>query len=307
MGNGLTRPRHDAAPEGARSAVRLARGAVDAELGADPVERILELVGATEVGPLQPDGRADLLSAIHERVIPQLMLAHVPDRSELSELEACPGARLPPTTEEVAHFSRLATAEDLQAALAYVEVLAGDGLSVEVILLHLVAPAARLLGDEWLDDRRSFTEVTLGLNTLHQVVHILGPSFAVAPAPRGSVILVAAPAEQHTLGIYLLAEFLRRDGWGVQVDPNMPLATLLSLVKAEHVEMVGISVSNTDLVAPLTRMVSSVRKASKNTDLTVMLGGSLALAGDAEAIGATFCNDPFEAGRLLERRARRSR
>jgi methanogenic corrinoid protein MtbC1 len=259
-------------------------------------------------GPTSPESqdvlgsssKVELLATIHEKIIPQLILAHI----NPAELDSCPNTRLPPTPEEVAEFSQIAVDNDLQAALLFIESMADDGLSVDVILLDLVAPAARLLGDEWLDDRRDFTEVTLGLNLLHRVVHVLGPSVVPSSSDRGSVVLVAAPAEQHTLGIFLLAEFLRKDGWGVQVDPDMPREDLLGLVGREHVDMVGISVSNSDLIGPLTELVSDVRSASINDDMAVMIGGSLSLASEAREIGATFCNDAREAVVLLSKHAR---
>ena len=206
----------------------------------------------------------------------------------------------------MAEFSRIAVREDLEGALLFVEDMADDGLSLDTILLDLVAPAARLLGDEWLDDRRNFTEVTFGLNTLHRVVHVLGPTATPTRSDRGSVVLVAAPAEQHTLGIFLLAECLRKEGWGVRADPDMPKTELLDIVRSEHVDMVGISVSNTDLVGPLTHLVSAILNASMNDNMAVMIGGSISLAGDAEEIGATFCNDAREAVELLAHHVRKS-
>jgi methanogenic corrinoid protein MtbC1 len=99
----------------------------------------------------------------------------------------------------------------------------------------------------------------------------------------------------------MLAEFLRKERWGVRVDPNMPKEDLLELVRREHIDMVGISVSNTDLVGPLTELVAAVRNASLNDDVAVMIGGSLILASQAEEIGATFSNDPREVIALLAR------
>ena len=71
-------------------------------------------------------------------------------------------------------------------------------------MLDLIAPAARMLGDGWVDDTRTFTDVTFGLGILQQVVHTFGPTLAPQDGNRGSVVLVAAPSEQHTLGVHVL-------------------------------------------------------------------------------------------------------
>jgi len=265
-------------------------------------ETFLKLLETSPREPVAGVVKMDLLTTIHEQIIPKLVLAHTSDLG--GSLLACPDARLPPTEEEVAEFAQISVEQELGRALDFVASMAREGLSLETVLLQLVAPAARFLGDQWLSDDRTFTDVTVGLATIHQVVNVLGPSFASGVPDRGFVVLVAAPSEQHTLGIYLLAEFLRRAGWGVQVEPSMPEVELIDLVRGEHVEMVGISVSNADLVAPLARLVTRVKLASRNPALAVMVGGSLDLEETAQQIGTTFCNDPRDAVRWLDQHTR---
>jgi hypothetical protein len=67
--------------------------------------------------------------------------------------------------------------------------------------------------------------------------------------------------------------------------------------------MVGISVSNEQLLEPLIELVRDVKRLSLNPDVLVMIGGSLDLADHADAIGVVFCNDPGDAVRRLAARA----
>jgi len=250
---------------------------------------------------LGAEDQADLLATIESEIIPRLAFAHC--RDSLSPA-LCAASRPPPTPEELFEFARIATCHDLSGALTFVESLCRQGLSLEVILLELIAATAHLLGEQWKSDLRSFTEVCAGLGTLQQVVHILGPSFAPALPHRGLVVLVSAPGEQHTLGLYLVGEFLRRAGWGVQVSPSVSAAELISLVASERVEMLGISVSNDHLLEPLAKLISAVREASCNPNLTVMLGGPLDLSAYARHTGAVLStSDPRDAVRWLEHHA----
>ena len=250
---------------------------------------------------MEPERRADLLATIHERLIPELIVAHWEGPIEAAE---CPDSRPPPTDKEVYDFARIAVAQNLTGALAFVESLAAQGVSLEVVLLHLIAPAARLRGREWEDDTTTWADVTIGLGTLQHVAQVFGPSFAPGVGQRGLVVLVAAPREQHTLGIYLLGELLRRADWGVHVEPSMPHAELVMLVGAEPVEMVGFSASTVEVAKPLVRTIAAIKKASINPNISIMLGGSPELADDAPWFGATFCSDPQEVVQLLERRAK---
>lgn len=240
----------------------------------------------------------DLMATIESEIIPRLMLAH---RTGLRSTTTCADSRLPPTQSELQEFARIATCHDLSLALGFVESLCRQGLSLEAVLLDLVAPTARLLGEQWQADLRSFTEVSAGLGTLQQVVHVLSPSFAPGLPHRGLVVLVSAPGEQHTLGLYMVGEFLRRAGWGVQVAPSMSEAEILDVVVSEHVEMLGISVSNSELLEPLSALLAAVRRVSRNPNLAVMLGGALDLRGFAAQNHASLCTtDPRDAVRWLE-------
>ncbi len=252
-------------------------------------------------GEPEPDETSELLATIESEIIPRLAFAH---RADPLSPWLCPESRLPPTEEELVEFARLATCHDLTGALAFVETIARQGLSLEIILLDLVGATARLLGEQWLSDLRSFTEVSAGLGTLQQVVHILGPSFAPTLPHRGLVVLVAAPGEQHILGLYMVGEFLRRAGWGVQVSPNISTADLVGLVAAQRVEMLGFSVSTDALLEPLAGLIELVREASCNPSLTIMLGGPLELTDYAASCGASLCtSDPRDAVRWLEHHA----
>ena len=265
--------------------------------GAGADSHRLTLVGNLPAEIRQPVSEEDLFATIQEDIIPRLMLAHA---SDLPREEACADGRLPPTPEEVEAFAQLSVDDDLTASLRFVEDLCAQGLTVESILLDLVAASARLLGEQWLADDRMFTEVTTGLCTLQKVVHVLGPSFAPPRANHGFVVLVAVQPEQHTLGIYLLGEFLRRASWGVHVAPAMTDADLLALVRDQHVDMVGITVSNSDSLGPLGHLISAVKRRSMNRDLVVMVGGPLPLEQYGRDNGATVCSDPRNVVRWLD-------
>lgn len=245
--------------------------------------------------PMPPD----LVSAVGDRVVPQLMPSHgvepggTPPSSPFDLL---------PTDGEVSELARIAACEDLPRAVAFVDATAGRGIPVELLLLHLVAPAARLLKAQWEDDVRSFTEVTIGRGTLQLLVHVVGSRFPRAGASRGLVVLVAAPSEQLALNVYILEEFVRRAGWDVHVEPAMTEASLVALVASERVHMVAISVTRADALEPVARMLAAVESASLNPGIMVTLHGSAELADEAARIGAPLCADPRDVAPLLEYR-----
>lgn len=262
------------------------------EARAKPLDQV---VSDESPAPLDSEAETDLMTTIRREVIPHLIATH------RGEEEACTDARPPPTEAEVRALADIAVSSDLSGALGFVETLGKQGLSIEVVLLQLLTPAAQLLGDQWLADDRSFSEVTAGLSTLQQLVHILGPSFAPGVADRGHVILASPFSEQHTLGVYVVGEFLRRAGWSVRVAPSLSEVELVDLVRSEHIEMAGVSVSCNDSVATLKGLVAKVRAASKNPHLIVMIGGTHPeLAARAEQLGVEHAADAQAAVRRLD-------
>jgi len=244
--------------------------------------------------------RAKLLSTLEHQVIPRLVLAHCGDA--IANGMTCAPGRHPPTPGEVAELARLAAGDERERAFDLVAGLARDGLPVEQLLLDLITPAARLLGQHWVEDERSFAEVTVGLSVLHRLVTQLGPSFSAPLLDRGLVLLTAAPGEQHTLGLCIVAEFFRRGGWAVQVEPKLTDDELVDLVRRERLDMLGFTVARETTLKPLGRLIRSVKKASANPELALMVGGTAPLEAFAEKHAVYHGREVNDAVRWLSER-----
>lgn len=258
----------------------------------------LERGGLTRPLPLDAacgDSIDRLTHAIEDEIIPRLVLA----RRGLPQPGADALAGEPaPASADVAEFARLVRDHDVAVAKAYVESLRARGATLEAIYLDLLAPTARLLGDLWVEDLCDFTEVTIGLWRLHQVVRELSPAHRVDGRPgeaRRRALLVALPGEQHTFGVVLLAEFFRHAGWDVWSGPIASSEELRGLVESESFGVVGLSVSCGNHLQGLASEIHGLRRASRNRGVGVMVGGPVftdhpelvALVGaDATAVDA---------------------
>ncbi|MEO0326074.1 MAG: cobalamin B12-binding domain-containing protein [Myxococcota bacterium] len=238
------------------------------------------------------------MSTIEAHIIPRLMLAHRTGHEPLNDAGPDSDGRLPPTRIEIARCADLAVAQDTTSLRSLFSRLMEEGLTQESLLLHLIAPAAKLLGDQWLDDARSFVDVTVGLGTLQRSLTLLCRQ-SERPSHRGLVVLLAAPGEQHTLGVHVVAEQIRREGWAAQVETGLDTGALADLVANEHVDMVGLSVSHADLITTLPSLLETVREASQNPDIRIVVGGCEDLAEHAEALDFTYCRSAEDALALL--------
>ena len=169
------------------------------------------------------------------------------------------------------------------------------------LYLGLVTQAARALGTLWDEDRCDFTQVTIGLGRLQQVVRALSPDFQLAavnhPQPP-NVLLVPAPGEQHTFGLLLVSEFFQREGWSVTGGPATAAEEAIAIVRDTWVDVVGCSIAAPSRFEGLATCIRTLRRVSRNRDLGIMVGGPLLLhqpdllarvgadIGAADALGA---------------------
>jgi methanogenic corrinoid protein MtbC1 len=218
---------------------------------------------------------SQLFKTIETEIIPRLMLAHGPEAG-------CPV--LPdvgsdgPDARTVAEFTRMVVEQDGEVAAAYVEALRAQGTPLETLYLKLITPAARRLGELWEADLCDFTEVTVGLWRLQQVLRGLSPAFReeAHAVPTGQrILLVPAPGEQHVLGLIIVGDYFRRAGWDVWGEPPATSDDLPGVVRNESFDVVGLSVGCEVRVDVLAEEIRAIRKASRNHGLVVMVGGPL--------------------------------
>ncbi len=165
---------------------------------------------------------------------------------------------------------------DEELCPAIVTELIQAGVPLERICLDLLAPAARQLGERWEEDEVDFLEVTLGLGRMQRVVRDLGRRVAaetLMSPDAGQAFLCAMPDEQHSLGLAMVAEFFVADGWGVTVGHPIGNADVVQEIAAHWYDVVGLSAGVVERMPKMRELVASIRAASLNADLSIMVGG----------------------------------
>ena len=212
--------------------------------------------------------RAILTRTVELDVIPRLLVAHPP--------LVAPAASLLVTTVHVGDLVGLVLGSSAPEAIAFVASLHEGGAAAESLYLDLLAPAARRLGEMWEDDTCDFTDVTVGLLRLQAAMRELSPSFLRSPAARTDsprIVLVPLPGEDHTFGLSMVHEFFRRAGWNAWSGPVRSSSELRGMVRREWIEVIGFSLACDDRLDDVRAEIRSVRRASANPGLAVLVGG----------------------------------
>jgi methanogenic corrinoid protein MtbC1 len=230
-----------------------------------------------------PHASDQLAKVVESEIIPRLMVAHksphavqeVPSEpSAPIDLSHAFAARIDAEAAEA--FVRMLLSRGTESLMTFVETLIRSGVSVQAIYADLLTPTARLLGDLWDQDRVSYTEVTIALGRLQQLVHgldWLSPYNGENDPGSRSVMFAPRPGEQQTFGFYIMEELFRWSGWRAWIETCATNAQMVANVQFRWFDMVCLSVCRDTNIEEVSTTIKGIRRASRNQDLFVLVHG----------------------------------
>jgi MerR family transcriptional regulator, light-induced transcriptional regulator len=146
------------------------------------------------------------------------------------------------------------------------------GHDLDSVLLDLLAPVARTLGEMWERDSITFIDVTIAVQKMQQVLRDICQS-VTTDAYGPHALLLPAPGESHSFGLVIVSELFRKRGWYVAGGLPVTSRVLVNMVNTQPYAVVGFSLSNSELLGNLKAAIKSVRKSSAYRDVLVIVGG----------------------------------
>jgi len=223
----------------------------------------------------EASGDKRLLDVVEAEIIPRLMHAHRDQRSDASKAFVIHPA-------EVEVFARALLDRSAEPARSLLTEHCARGVELEFIYLELFTGAARLLGEWWESDQCNFSQVTLCLSRIQSMLHELSPSFqagaGLAQLNRSGerrILMTTLPGQQHTMGLSMLSEFFRRDGWIVLAIPSPEPGLTQASLSTHWFDVLALSASTDNEIDDLGRTIQAARKTSQNPRLAIMVGGPL--------------------------------
>ena len=231
-----------------------------------------------------------LVQMVEGEIIPRLLLAHRQHAGGQAAAAARPvpmpgaipgaiPAAIPAASSgaiDVSHFATQALEQDAFALLATIEGQLALGAEIETLFLDLVAPAARQLGLWWDQDVCDFVDVTMGLWRLQEVVHEISarlPGITVGRGIERCAFFTSPPGSLHGFGSLMVEEFFRRAGWTTWSGQYPHRPDMLAQVENRWFDVIGLTISTQDELAELPALIAALKKASRNPQVFVMVGG----------------------------------
>lgn len=214
-----------------------------------------------------------LAETVENVIVPRLLLNFGVDTGAV--VEAISAGKLL-DRDTISGFCRLVVGADSRDAFRFVEILLERGVSVEAILLDVMAPAARVMGELWESDLCNFVDVTVGLARIQQITRQIRPwnvgNLDISDQ-KGSILLVPSPGEQHTFGLKIVEEFFLRDGWDVDCLLRAGAEEIAVAVADKSYDIIGLTLGGQRLLEPLRSAITLARYHSLNRSIKVIIGG----------------------------------
>ena len=224
-----------------------------------------------------------LSTLIESEIIPRLMVAH-----GCAAPAAMPAADDEPIElDEVEAFAPLVMQIEADALLLHIESILARGVAFDTVMVDLLAPTARLLGEMWEDDRCDFVDVTMGLWRLQEVVHEIATRYPPDRAHMAGghrALFASMPGDQHNFGTVVIDELFRRDGWLTDRLSEAETPDLLKRVAGDWFDLVGLTISCDCHIAATPSIIAALRNVSRNPQVCIMVGGRIFSANPALAV-----------------------
>ena len=152
----------------------------------------------------------------------------------------------------------------------------------------LLKDAMTLVGERWESGRWSVAEEHLASRTLMRALERIRPQLGPEQRVGPLAVLAGVAGEHHMLGLICLEQVLAEDGWTVvNMGADLPASDLGAFVAKNGVALVALSALSPDRLGTLADSVRSVRSATGERHVPVVVGGQIAgRPGIAAAVDA---------------------
>jgi excisionase family DNA binding protein len=184
-------------------------------------------------------------------------------------------------------LERRMLAGDTPGAWWLVESHLGGGLDPAGVLMELVVPSLRSIGQRWVDGEISIGQEHRATAVAQRLIGHLGLQFGRRGKARGTVALTAPSGDLHTLPVAIAADLLRWRGFDVlELGADTPAATLAEAVAREpRLVAVGIVSTANGHDTEMAASAHAVRDAAPGLPI-FMGGGAIESSTHARDLGA---------------------
>ncbi|MGA1759310.1 MAG: cobalamin B12-binding domain-containing protein [Paracoccaceae bacterium] len=167
--------------------------------------------------------------------------------------------------------------------------LTARGITADNIVDHCIPFVACSLGEDWVSDTLSFSEVTIGSVHLQLLLKHITQSRKSDPRRTDGkcLVIVVLENEQHSLGALVLSDQLRRKGYSLRLMLNTKQADVVTHLKNNSCCALLFSAGSEHTARQSAQCVNKIRQSLNNSP-KVLLGGPILTFGIPDEIKSDF-------------------
>jgi excisionase family DNA binding protein len=224
------------------------------------------------------------------------------DLADLDRLDTSPS--VPARKRSAPWHTRLQArmlAGDDAGSWGVVEAAIASGMEPRDFYCDILTPVLHEIGRLWASGEVGVEDEHLASNVAAGIVGRLGPRFASRGRTKGTVVIAMPAGERHDLGLAMLADILRSDGYRVlNLGADTPAPALLSALDGlDDLSAVALGIVDHERLDAAASLIASIRDAVGSAP--VLVGGA-AIDDDESArrLGADgWATDAREVGPMI--------
>jgi MerR family transcriptional regulator, light-induced transcriptional regulator len=221
---------------------------------------------------------------------------------DLEALRPAEGRRTRPRADYTSRLESRLLAGDEAGAWSVIESAMTAGSEPERIHVELLCPALHSIGERWARGEVDIAQEHQASALALRLVGRLGPRFARRGRKRGTLLLGAAPLDDHGLPVALLADLLRGRGFEVvDLGANVPPDSFAdAAIRIPRLVGIGICATSPGNDANIDAAIRALRVV---TSAPILVGGAGVEPHEFDPAWEVLCctRDPLEAIEGFER------
>ena len=164
------------------------------------------------------------------------------------------------------------------------------GTDARDILLDLLQPVQIEIGRLWEQGRASVAHEHLCTAVTQLCMSMLWPRLNEGAHDHDrTVVATSVGGEAHEIGVRIVADLLKRDGWRTfYLGASVPASDVVSMLLEQRADVLAVSATMPGNVPAVRRLIDAVRDDPRCADVKVVVGGRPFLVAPrlAKAVGA---------------------
>jgi methanogenic corrinoid protein MtbC1 len=149
-----------------------------------------------------------------------------------------------------------------------------DGMRIEELYMHVIAPVQSEIGRLWLTGRATVAQEHVATSITQTALGALWPHVTSAKRIGRSVVIAAVGPELHEIGPRMVSDFFEMAGWDAHyMGANTPLSALVAEIEQRRPDVIALSTTMAPHLTDCRMAIEALRRTDAGKKARFIVGG----------------------------------